>query len=226
MAEATTGAVRIVVVDDHTLFREGVRLILEPEADLTWVGEAATVDDALALVRTAHPDLVLLDLRLAQARGIDLLPRLMTSPAAPRVLVVTAFPEEADVAEAVRLGAKGVVLKDATRDTLLAAIRTVADNRLWLPAELTSRVITALTQSAPSSLRERVHLLTARERDIVALVGQGLKNREIAERLTVAEKTIKGHLTSIFLKLGVSDRLELALLAVRTQLAPARKDAP
>jgi DNA-binding NarL/FixJ family response regulator len=215
--------IRVVVGDDHRLFREGVRLILDLEADLAFVGEAGTIEEARALIERTRPDLLLLDLRLAQARGIDLLPHLVTSAGTPRVLVVTAFPEEADIAEAIRLGAKGVVLKDATRETLLSAIRSVASGHLWLPAELTARVITALTQTGPASLGERLGLLTARERDIVALVGQGLKNREIAQRLAIAEKTIKGHLTNIFLKLGIQDRLEVALLAVKTQLVPPRE---
>ena len=224
MTESASKLIQIVIVDDHTLFREGVRLILEPEPDLAVVGEAATVGEALPLIHGKRPDLVLLDLRLAQARGIDLLSQLVASSGAPRVLIVTAFPEEADIAEAVRLGATGVVLKDATRDTLLAAIRSVAGGDLWLPPELTVKVITALAQTAPSSLAERVGLLTTREREIVSLVGQGLKNREIGDRLAIAEKTIKGHLTNIFLKLGVQDRLELALLALKTHLAPTRRD--
>jgi DNA-binding NarL/FixJ family response regulator len=210
--------IRVVVVDDHTLFREGVRLILELEPDLAFAGEASAVDEALELIQRVGPDLVLLDLRLAEARGIDLLPRVVARSTAPRVLIVTAFPDEPVVADAIRLGAKGVVSKDATRHTLLSAIRTVGAGRLWLPPELTAKVITALTQSAPSSLGERVHLLTTRERDITALVGEGLKKRQVAERLGIAEKTIKGHLTSVFLKLGVQDRLELALLAIKTHL--------
>jgi DNA-binding NarL/FixJ family response regulator len=172
VTEGAGKPIRIVIVDDHTLFREGVRLILEPEPDLAVVGEAATVGQALPLIHGTRPDLVLLDLRLAQARGIDLLSQLVASPGAPRVLIVTAYPEEADIAEAVRLGAKGVVLKDATRETLLAAIRSVVGGNLWLPPELTAKVIAALTHSAPSSLAERVGLLTTRERQIVSLVGQ------------------------------------------------------
>ena len=216
-------AMRILVVDDHTLFREGVRLILDLETDLTFAGEAATVEEAVTLIETLRPDLVLLDLRLAQSRGLDLLPRLVTMSGAPRVLIVTAFADEPVIADAIRLGAKGVVPKDATRDTLLSAIRTVGAGRLWLPPELTAKVITSLTSSTPSSLTDRLNLLTARERDIVVLVGEGLKNREIAERLSIAEKTIKGHLTNIFLKLGVQDRLALALLAIKTHLASPRE---
>lgn len=211
---------RVVIIDDHTLFREGARLILELEPDLELVGEAGTLPEALPLVESTRPDLVLLDLRLADARGVDLLPRLATISPAPKVLIVTAFPDDGVIADAIRLGAKGVVLKDASRDTLLQAIRTVSVGQHWLPPELTARVISALTQSSPGSLGERLSLLTAREREIVALVGQGLKNREIAERLAISEKTIKGHLTNVFGKLGVQDRLELALVAIKTHLAP------
>jgi DNA-binding NarL/FixJ family response regulator len=209
----------IVVVDDHTLFREGVRLILEVEPGVTFLGEAATVEDAAALIQREHPDLVLLDLRLVQMHGLDLLPRLAAMTQAPKVLIVTAFADEPVVADALRLGAKGVVSKDMTRETLLSAIRTVTAGRLWLPAELSARVITTLTEHTPASLGERVRSLTARERDVVGLVGEGLRNKQIAEHLGIAEKTIKGHLTNAFLKLGVQDRLELALLAIRTHLA-------
>ncbi|HEV8437953.1 MAG TPA: response regulator transcription factor [Methylomirabilota bacterium] len=208
-------SIRIVVVDDHTLFREGVRRILDDEPDLACVGQAATPAEAVALIDHERPDLVLLDLRLAGCLGIDLLPRLLAMPWAPQVLIVTAFPDEAMITDAIRLGARGVVLKDADPDTLRSAIRTVADGELWFPAELALRVITALI---PAGLGERLSRLTAREREIAALVGQGLKNREISERLVITERDTQAYLVSIFEKLGVEDRLELALLAIRLGL--------
>jgi DNA-binding NarL/FixJ family response regulator len=219
-SDKASRAVRVAVVDDHTLFREGMRLMLDLEVDLAFVGEASTVAEAVVLVASARPDLILLDLRLAQARGIDLLSRLAASPGAPRVLVVTAFPDESEIAEALRLGAKGVVLKDAARESLLGAIRAVSAGNIWLPPDLGAKVITALSQATPANLADRFGQLSRREREIVALVGQGLNNREIASRLAIAEKTIKGHLTNIFFKLGVRDRLELALLSVKTRIAP------
>jgi two-component system, NarL family, response regulator DevR len=215
----------VVIVDDHTLFREGVRLIIEHEPDLTVLGEASSVADATALIEQVQPDLVLLDLRLAHARGVDLLARLASSPSPARVLVVTAFPDESDIAEALRLGAKGVVLKDASRQTMLAAMRTVRDGQIWLPPDVSLKVIATLTRTAPSAGTERLGQLTSRERDIVALVGEGLKNRQIADHLGITEKTIKGHLTTIFLKVGVEDRLELALLAIKAHLSPPARPA-
>jgi DNA-binding NarL/FixJ family response regulator len=179
------------------------------------VGQAATPAEAVALIDHERPDLVLLDLRLAGCLGIDLLPRLLAMPWAPQVLIVTAFPDEAMITDAIRLGARGVVLKDADPDTLRSAIRTVADGELWFPAELALRVITALI---PAGLGERLSRLTAREREIAALVGQGLKNREIGERLVITERDTQAYLVSIFEKLGVEDRLELALLAIRLGL--------
>jgi DNA-binding NarL/FixJ family response regulator len=199
---------------------------VEHEPDLTVLGEASSVADAAALIAQVRPDLVLLDLRLAHARGVDLLARLASFPSPARVLVVTAFPDESDIAEALRLGAKGVVLKDATRQTMLAAMRTVSDGQLWLPPDLSLKVIATLTRTAPPAGTERLGQLTARERDIAALVGEGLKNKQIADQLGIAEKTIKGHLTNIFLKVGVEDRLELALLAIKAHLAPPDRPVP
>jgi DNA-binding NarL/FixJ family response regulator len=138
---------------------------------------------------------------------------------------VTAFPEEQVIAEAMRLGARGVVLKDAAPETLLAAIRRVAAGELSLPADLATRLVGALAQHEGASGRVPYAQLTPREREIVVLVGRGLKNRDIAQRLDVAEKTVKGHLTNIFHKIGVADRLELALWAIRTRLAPAPGDS-
>jgi len=212
---------RVAVVDDHTLFREGVRRILQAERDLVFAGQAGTVAEAVTMVDDARPDLVLLDLRLADGHGLDLLAALAGRPRTPRVLIVTAFPDEHVVAEALRLGARGVVLKDAAPETLLAALRRVAAGDLSLPPELATRLVGALAVGEGAAARTRVASLTPREREIVVLVGRGLKNRDIAERLEVAEKTVKGHLTNIFHKLGVADRLELALWAIKIRMVPS-----
>src|SRR5262249_46452496 len=159
------------------LFREGAGLMLALEPDVALVGEASTVEEGLAVIARTSPDLVLLDLRLAQARGADALSRLATAPVPPRVLVVTSFPQEGAIVEAIRLGGKAVVLKAATRQGMIAAIRSVCAGQTWLPPELSVQVISALTQTASPGMADRVRLLTPGERDIVALVGEGLKNR-------------------------------------------------
>jgi len=208
--------IRIAVVDDHALLREGVRRLLEDEPDFRWVGQAGTPGEALDLIERVQPDRVLLDMRLAESRGIDLLPQIVEMPGAPHVLIVTAFPDETLITDAMRLGARGVVLKDAEPDTLRSAIRTVACGETWFPAELTLRVVTSLGSAGAD---QRLSSLTPREREIAALVAQGVKNREIGERLLITERDTQAHLANIFEKLGVEDRLELALLAMKLGLA-------
>ena len=131
--DATGHVIRVAIIDDHTLFREGMGLISTSSPTWSLVGEASTVEDGLSVIASTRPDLVLLDLRLAQARGVDVLARLATAAVAPRVLVVTAFAEEGDIVEAIRLGARGVVLKDATRQVMVSAIRAVCAGQTWLP---------------------------------------------------------------------------------------------
>jgi DNA-binding NarL/FixJ family response regulator len=213
--------VRVAVVDDHPLFREGVQRILEGEGDVLLVGQAGAIDDALPMLESAAADVLLLDLRLGAAHGLDLLSRLPAG-GPPRVVIVTAFPDDQVIADAMRAGARGVVLKDAAPDALLSAIRQVAAGGLSIPPELATRLVGALAQDggAPG-----LSHLTSREREIAALVGRGLRNRDIAQRLGVAEKTVKGHLTNIFYRLGVADRLELALLAIKLRLAPSPGEA-
>jgi DNA-binding NarL/FixJ family response regulator len=215
---------RVAVVDDHPLFREGVRRIVQAEPDLSFAGEAGTAEEAVAMIEDVRPDVLLLDLRLAGARGLDVLAGLAGRSNAPRVVIVTAFPEEHVIAEAVRLGARGVVLKDAAPEALLAAIRRVAAGDLSLPPDLATRLVGALARGAGSREQPPYGHLTPREREIVVLVGRGLKNRDIAQRLEVAEKTVKGHLTNIFHKIGVADRLELALWAIKTRMTPSPGD--
>ena len=211
---------RVAVVDDHPLFRQGVQRILEGEADVDLVGQAGSVEEAGPMLETTRPDLLLLDLRLGGASGLDLLARL-EAPGGPAVVLVTAFPDERVIADALRAGARGVVLKDAAPDALLSAIRQVAGGDLSIPPDLATRLVGALTQEGGA---QGLTALTAREREIAALVGRGLKNREIAQRLGLAEKTVKGHLTNIFYKLGVADRLELALFAIKNGLAPSPRE--
>jgi two-component system response regulator DevR len=208
--------IRIAVVDDHALLREGIRRLLDDEPDFLWVGQAGTLGEALELIERVRPDLVLLDMRLAESRGVDLLPQIVAMPGAPHVLIVTAYPDEMLITDAMRFGARGVVLKDAEPNVLRSAIRTVAGGEVWFPSELTLRVVTSL--SAPGA-GQALSGLTPREREIAALVGQGLKNREISERLLITERDTQAHLAHIFEKLGVEDRLELALLAMKLGLA-------
>jgi DNA-binding NarL/FixJ family response regulator len=186
------------------------------------VGEARTVSDGLAMAARERPDLVLLDLDLAGASGFDLLPQLLDSVPTAKVIVLTGNREVGAHREALRRGARGLVLKDKAPLVLLNAIEKVQQGELWFERTIIGQVLDAVTAprtAAPDSDEGRIASLTAREREIIALVGQGMKNQQIADALFIGEKTARNHLTAIFAKLAVSDRFELALFAYRHQLA-------
>ncbi|GAA1844161.1 response regulator [Asanoa iriomotensis] len=204
--------IRVLVVDDHAMVRQGLRSFLEVQDDLEVVGEAA--DGAEAVARTAEllPDVVLLDLRMPGVDGVAAL-REMTARGLPsRVLVITSFTEPAAVLPAVRAGAAGYVYKDVDPPALAAAIRSVHLGHTLLHPEV-ARVLSE-GESAADPAR-----LTPRERQVLTEIGRGRSNREIARSLGLAEKTVKAHVSAILAKLGVQDRTQAALYAVRAGLA-------
>jgi DNA-binding NarL/FixJ family response regulator len=206
-------SIRVLVADDHTLFREGLCQLLEAEADVTVAGEAQTAEECLRLATELAPHVVLLDLMLPDRHGLEVLEELVAAGA--RVIVLTASEDERDYVEAVRLGARGLVLKQAASDRLLEGIRKVYRGEVWLDRRVAAEVKRAL--EAPAGAGRDV--LTSRELEIVTLVARGFRNKEIGEKLDISEQTVKNHLHNIFDKLGVSDRLELALYALHHRLA-------
>lgn len=209
-------AVRVLVADDHALFREGLCQLLEAEDDITVVGEARTGEECLRLAAKLQPDVVLLDLMLPDRNGLEVLSDLAAREGGARAIVLTASEDERDYVEAVRRGARGLVLKQAASDCLLEGIRKVHRGEVWMDKRVAAEVERAAAHPAGEGRRE---LLTARELEIVALVAQGFRNKEIADKLSIGEQTVKNHLHNIFDKLGVSDRLELALYALHHRLA-------
>lgn len=199
--------IKVLVVDDHPVVRQGLRTFLDLQDDITVVGESADgescVDDAARL----RPDVILLDLRMPGADGVAALHGLRDNPA--RVLVITSFTEPSAVLPAVRAGAAGYVYKDVDPPALAAAIRSVHAGHVLLHPDV-ARLL-AVGDQRPTEL-------TARERDVLAQVALGRSNREIARALTVSEKTVKTHVSAILGKLGVQDRTQAALHAVRTGL--------
>lgn len=221
-ARATAdGPIRIAIADAHTLFRAGLRKLLAGEPDFEVVAEASQGPEIFGLLEAHKPDVLLLDLPLPIVSGLDVLRHLQTSGDVPtRVLVLTASESEQDLAQAMKLGASGVVLKTSPTELLMNAIRQVAGGEIWLDGQVTARVIRNLAD--PRLTRGRsiddTCGLTPREREIAALVGQGYRYREIAEMLSISEQTVKNHLRNMFHKLGVSDRLQLALFAIHHNL--------
>jgi DNA-binding NarL/FixJ family response regulator len=215
--------VRILIADDHPIFRDGLRRLLEAEADLQVLGEAADGAEAVKLARQLKPDILLLDLAMPKHPGLEALRDLSVVPGASpvRVILLTAAAEKSQIVEALQLGARGVVLKDSATQLLLKAIHTVMAGEYWVGRESVSNLVQylrTLMQSSVDEARQKKFGLTPRELEIVSAVVAGYANKEIAEYFKISEDTVKHHLSNIFDKLGVSTRLELALFAVNQAL--------
>jgi DNA-binding NarL/FixJ family response regulator len=211
-------SIRIMVADDHAIFRDGLRKLLDGSNDVTIVGEAANGNECIKMLGKLKPDILLLDLRMPEKDGLGVLEEVNFDTLPTRVIVLTAAEDDRDVVRAMRLGARGVVLKQSASDLLLKSIRKVYDGEIWLDNRMTAEVIDAFKKSAEGGQRREKPLLSDREKEIVQLVAQGFRNREIGEKLFISEQTVKNHLHNIFDKLGVSDRLELALYAIHHRL--------
>ncbi len=223
MVVSTVAPIRIVLIDDHVIVRTGLRLLLERQPGLLVVGEAKNGAEALALAAQEHPDIMLLDLNLNGESGLDLIPKLLRAAERGRVLVLTGVRDAEVHQQAVGLGAMGVVLKEHSAEVVVKAIEKVHAGEVWIDRAMMASMLTDLArgQAAPTvdPAAAKIALLTEREREVIRLLGEGLKNKQIAERLYISETTVRHHLTSIFSKLGVSDRLALVLYAYRYGLA-------
>jgi DNA-binding NarL/FixJ family response regulator len=211
-------SIKVLVADDHAVFRDGLRQLLESADDISVVGEASNGNQCVKMLDKFKPDILLLDLRMPEKDGLAVLTEVNFESLSTRVIVLTAAEDDRDVIRAMRLGARGVVLKQSASDLLLKSIRQVHEGEIWLDNRMTAEVIDAFKRSAESGQRREKPLLSDREKEVVQLVSQGFRNREIGEKLFISEQTVKNHLHNIFDKLGVSDRLELALYAIHHKL--------
>jgi len=218
-------SVRILLVDDHAIIRSGLKMLIESQPGLRIVGEASDRAGAVAMASRERPDIVLLDLDLGAESGLDLIPHLRQSAPHARILVLTGLRDTEVHRNALRLGAMGIVQKEMAGEVLLKAIHKVHAGEAWLDRSSIANLLTEIAQSDPNRPdpeAARIASLSPREREVITLIGEGLNNKKIAERLTISETTVRHHLTSIFAKVGVSDRLELLVYAYKNRLAGPR----
>jgi NarL family two-component system response regulator LiaR len=208
--------IRVLVVDDHAVVRQGLRTFLELQDDIEVVGEAADGEQALASAAALEPDVVLMDLVMPRLDGVSALQRLRERAPATRVIVLTSFLDDDKVLPAVRAGAAGYLLKDVQPAELVRAIRMVDRGEALLHPAVAARVLREI--AGDDTRAERNELLTPRELEVLALLAGGRANKAIARELGVAEKTVKTHVGNILGKLGLSDRTQAALYAVREGL--------
>jgi DNA-binding NarL/FixJ family response regulator len=210
--------IRIVLIDDHAVLRMGLRILIESRQNLEIVGEAGEAGEALAVVSQSQPDIVLLDIDLGSANGVELIPQIRSMAPRARIIILTGGRDSELHLRAVRLGVMGLVLKEQADDQLLNAIEKVRAGEVWLSRAVIGSVFTelldqGLEEADPDA--NRINSLTPREREVVALLSEGLRNKQIGERLYISETTVRHHLSSAFSKLGLSSRFELILYAHR-----------
>lgn len=205
--------VRILLADDHPVFRHGLRTLLVETGDLEVVGEATTGEDAVRLAESMQPDIVLMDLRMPGTGGIDATRHIMHTLPHVKVLVVTMFEDDASVFTAMRAGARGYVLKDSEKEDLLRAIRAVGRGEAIFSPGVASRIIDYFAATRPSAPKAAFPMLSDRERELLHLLAQGHTNASIASHLSLSHKTVSNYVSNILNKLQVADRAEAILRA-------------
>jgi len=209
--------IRVLIADDHLVVREGLRAILEAAPDLTLVGEAADGLEAVRLAGQLSPDVVLMDLRMPGVDGIEAIRQIKARYPAVEIVILTTYDDDEYIVRGLRAGARGYLLKDTSRKVLFETIRAAARGESLLPAAVVEKVVAHLAEPQPVE----AGMLSGREQEVLALLAQGLANKEIAARLHIAERTVKAHVTSVFNKLGVNSRAEAVAVALRGGLLPA-----
>lgn len=209
--------IAILIADDHPVFREGLRKLLEAEPGFRVLGEAADGEQTLKLARQLEPEILLLDIRMPKLSGLEVLRELKPLLIQPRTIVFTAAVEKDQIVQALQLGARGIILKHSATDVLFEGIRCVMAGQYWVGHESVSDLVQALLEFRPgpeAAERRQGFGLTPRETGVIALIVAGYSNKDIATKFAISEHTVKHHLTNIFDKLGVSNRLELALFSI------------
>lgn len=211
--------IKVVIVDDHALVRAGLRMLIDNEPDMQVIGEAGSCAEGISLISQIQPNLIILDLDINGESSLDVLPDFVAATSGKaRVLILTGMRDAEAHARAARLGASGLVLKEKAAEVLIKAVRRVNAGEIWFDRTMINSLVLEMTRrdsekTDPETLK--IATLTDRERQIITLLGEGLKNKFIAARLFISETTVRHHLTSIYSKLAINDRLELLIYAHR-----------
>lgn len=214
--------ISVMIVDDHAVIRSGLRMLIEQDQAMSVVAQAGTVAQAIELAQRERPDIIVLDLVLGDEDALESLPELCKVSPKSRVLVLTGVQSPDSHRTAIRRGAMGIVLKQQAAELLLKAIHRVHEGEVWIDRSMIGSVVSEARDGmleAADPEAPKISSLTPREREVIALVSEGLKNKLIGERLFISETTVTHHLSSIYSKLGVSDRLELVIYAFANSLA-------
>jgi DNA-binding NarL/FixJ family response regulator len=222
--------IRVLVADDQSMVRAGLRMLLADEPDIEVVAEAGNGREAVAQAARFHPNVVLMDIRMPELDGLEATRRILAADESSRVLVLTTFNLDEYVFEALRAGASGFVLKDDPPEQLIGAVRTIAAGEALLSPTVTRRVIQQFTRLHRQAPPKAVGFLTSRELEVFRLITQGLSNAEIGHELFISDTTVKTHVTRLLQKLGLRDRAQAIVLAYQTGLFDAedvgRRDVP
>lgn len=213
----------IVIVDDHRIFRNGLRMLLDAEPNFKVVGECETVEETAALIKKEKPDMVLLDLNLEDGDSLGIISEIPKLSRQTQTIVLTSEKDTSFHCKCLKLGANGLVLKEKSSDELFKAIDKVREGDLWFEQAIMGKVLLEYTRP-PSNTDDnsdlnKINSLSIREKEVITLIGEGLKNKDIGERLFISETTVRHHLTSIFSKLEITSRLELVIFAFKHKLA-------
>jgi DNA-binding NarL/FixJ family response regulator len=227
MPGSSNNPIRIVLLDAHTLFRAGLRYMLELQPGMVVVGETGNINDGIELIIHQNPDVILLELNIEGQPEIDIIPSLIKVSEGARLILVTGMNDPKIQQKAVEDGVVGVIFKTQPPDTLIKAIEKVHAGEVWLERSMIANVLVRLSRSQPIAKVDQetasINSLSEREKEVVKLIGRGYKNKRISTELCISETTVRHHLTSIYDKLGVSDRLELLVYAHRYGLVSTHK---
>ncbi|WNM31228.1 response regulator transcription factor [Streptomyces sp. Li-HN-5-11] len=213
----TGNPIRVFLLDDHEVVRRGVRDLLNDEPDIEVIGEAGTVEQALVRVPALRPRVAVLDVRLPDGDGVTVCRELRSRMPELACLMLTSFDDEEALLDSIMAGASGYVLKQIQGSDLVSAVRTVAGGQSLLDASATTKLMARLRGGQQEEQPDKLQGLTEREREILALIGEGLTNRQIGQRLYLAEKTVKNHISRLLAKLGVERRIQAAVIATQVQ---------